>query len=222
MAFMQLNDTISTTGINLSAIEPEFSFLQDLQPSKQRPEYWNNLGSSKSRSVIQEEEARKVIEGIVTEAESETVFVFTDGSCKGNPGPCGAGACLFFPNQEKIELHQPVAKRASILLGELVAIKMALEYVKTEVNKREIKQLSVLSDSQSAVGILTLGWQNKSHTRVVAEVQQTIKNLEDKGIKIEINWTPGHAEIEGNEIADRLAKQGADEAEEICQRRQKP
>ena len=165
--------------------------------------------------MIQEEEARKVIEGIVTEAESETVFVFTDGSCKRNPGPCGAGACLFFPNQEKIELHQPVAKRASILLGELVAIKMALEYVKTEVNKREIKQLSVLSDSQSAVGILTLGWQNKSHTRVVAEVQQTIKNLEDKGIKIEINWTPGHAEIEGNEIADRLAKQGADEAEEM-------
>ena len=124
---------------------------------------------------------RKIIEGIDTEADSETVFVFTDGSCKGNPGPCGAGACLFFPNQEKIELHQPVVKRASILLGELVAIKMSLEYVKTEVNKRvnkrEIKQLSVLSDSQSAVGILTLGWQNKLHTRVVAEIQETIKKL---------------------------------------------
>ena len=35
---------------------------------------------------------------------------------------------FIFPNQEKIELHQPVVKRASILLGELVAIKMALEY----------------------------------------------------------------------------------------------
>ena len=76
MAFMKLNDTISTTGINLSAVEPEFSFLQDLQQSKQRPEYWNNLGSSKSRSVIQEEEARKVIEGIVTEAESRDSFCF--------------------------------------------------------------------------------------------------------------------------------------------------
>ena len=76
MAFMQLNDTISTTGINLSAVEPKFSFLQDLQPSKQRPEYWNNLGSSKSRSVIQEEEARKVIEGVVTEAESRDSFRF--------------------------------------------------------------------------------------------------------------------------------------------------
>ena len=60
--------------------------------------------------------------------------------------------------RKKIELHQPVAKRASIL----VVIKMVLEYVKSEVklNKSEIKQLSVLSDSQSAVGILTLGWQN--------------------------------------------------------------
>ena len=122
---------------------------------------------------------------------------------------------FIFHNQEKIELHQPVAKRASILLTELVAIKMALEFVKTEVNKREIEQLSVLSDSKSAVGILTLGWQNKSHTRVVAGVQQTIKNFEDKGIKIEINWTQGHAEIEGNEIDDRLDKQGADEAEEM-------
>ena len=158
MAFMQLDDTVSTTGINLSAIEPEFSFLQDLQPSKQRPEYWNNLGSSKSRSVIQEEEARQVIEGNDKEAKSEKVFVFTEGSCKGNTDPCGArpmwsGSMIIFPKQEKIEIHQPVAKRASILLGELVAIKMALEYVKIEVNKREIKQLS---DSQSAVGILTL------------------------------------------------------------------
>ena len=39
--------------------------------------------------------------------------------------------------------------------------------------------------------------------------------MEDKGVKIKINWTPGHAEIEGNEIADMLAKQGADEAEEM-------
>ena len=56
---------------------------------------------------------------------------------------------------------------------------------------------------------------HKSLTRAVVEVQQTIKNLEDKGIKIEINRTQGHAEIEKNEIADRLAKQGAVEAEDM-------
>ena len=126
--------------------------------------------------MIQEEEAGQVIEGNDKEAKSEKVFVFTEGSCKGNPGPWERGPLerkhVYLPKQEKIEIHQPVAKRASILLGELVAIKMALEYVKTEVNKREIKQLS---DFQSAVGILTQGWENKSHTKVVAEVQKTIK-----------------------------------------------
>ena len=37
--------------------------------------------------------------------------------------------------------------------------------------------------------------------------------------KIDINWTPGHAEITGNEIADKLAKEAAVEAEnmpEVC------
>ena len=52
MAFMQLNITISTTGINLSAIKPEFFFPSRSSTTKQRPEYWNNLGLSKSRSVI--------------------------------------------------------------------------------------------------------------------------------------------------------------------------
>ena len=40
----------------------------------------------------------------------------------GNPGPCGAGACLFLPNEEGIDLKQPVSKRSSILLGELMTI----------------------------------------------------------------------------------------------------
>ena len=93
MAYMQLNETISSTGIDIKAVEPKFSYLQYVQPTKERPEYWNNLG-------------------------------YMDGFCRGNPGPCGAGACLFFPSQERIDLHQPVARRASILLGELVAIKM--------------------------------------------------------------------------------------------------
>ena len=56
MAYMQLNETISNTGIDIRALEPEFSYLRYLQPTKERPEYWNNLGSSKSRSAIQAEE----------------------------------------------------------------------------------------------------------------------------------------------------------------------
>ena len=59
----------------------------------------------------------------------------------------------FFPSQERIDLHRPVARNASILLGELVAIKSALDQVKVEV-KRRFKEITLFSDSQSAVGNL--------------------------------------------------------------------
>ena len=45
-------------------------------------------------------------------------------SCHSNPGSSGTGACLFPPSQERIDLSQHVARRASILLSELVTIKM--------------------------------------------------------------------------------------------------
>ena len=77
-----------------------------------------------------------MIENVVKEAGTDVVSGFTDGSDRGNPGPCGTGACLFFPSQERIDLHRPVARSASILLGELVAIKSALDQVKVEVKRR--------------------------------------------------------------------------------------
>ena len=81
-AFMQLTDVISNTGLDIRSVEPEASYLQCLAPSIQRPEYWNILGSSKSRNKLQEEEARKIIEGQMRSAEKDVIYGFTDGSCR--------------------------------------------------------------------------------------------------------------------------------------------
>ena len=47
----------TNSGTSIINIEPEFSFLEGLCPSKSKPEYWNRLGSSTSRSVTQQEDA---------------------------------------------------------------------------------------------------------------------------------------------------------------------
>ena len=73
------------------------------------------LVSKKEQS--QEDEARIIIDEQIRSADKDVICGFTDGSCRGNPGPCGAGACLFLPNEERIDLKQPVSKRSSILLG---------------------------------------------------------------------------------------------------------
>ena len=69
------------------------------------------------------------VQTFVDNCNYNEVVVFTDGSYLGNPGPCGSGACIFVPNEtEPVELKRPVTNRGSILLRELVAILMALEF----------------------------------------------------------------------------------------------
>ena len=92
---IQIADMISNTGISLHCLEKEFTFSETLQPSKRQPEYWQNLGSSKSRAKYQEAQSREIIEKIIEGCDENTVIAFTDGSCLGNPGPCGAGACIY-------------------------------------------------------------------------------------------------------------------------------
>ena len=61
-ALLQMTDVITNTRLDVRVIEPEASYLQCLAPSIQHPEYLNNLGSSKSRNKVQDDEARIIIE----------------------------------------------------------------------------------------------------------------------------------------------------------------
>ena len=140
-------------------------------------------------------------------------MAFTDGLCLGNPGHCWSGACIFVPNQtEPVRMKRPVTNRGSILLGELVAILMALEFAQSEHRKRQIHGITIFSDCQSAVGILTLGWTATSHKKAIEDTKLLISDLEKSSLEINIKWTPGHADIRGNCIADELAKEAAKEA----------
>ena len=110
---------------------------------------------------------------------------------------------------EHVSLKQPVSNLTSILLRELVAILMTFKFPQLEISKSEFSAVNIFSDNQSAVGILTLGWEAKTYKQTVKEIKVQIKDFTDKGITLQIDWTPGHADILGNEIADTLAKEAA-------------
>ena len=118
-------------------------------------------------------------------------------------------------DNDEIELKQPVSKLASILLGELVAIQITLNYLIEEKKVRDISTILIFCDSQSAVGILQLGWENKSYKKTAMDIQQSLNILERDVTEVKIQWSPGHANIRGNEMADRLAKEATKEAEEM-------
>ncbi len=210
---IQAENMRKNTQIEIKNIEPEFEF-HGLSATKSQPEYWRNLGSSKTRTTEQERYGKEIITQLLGGTNEHTLIAFTDGSCQPNPGPCGAGALISL-KEDTVELKQPVCKRGSILLAELIAIQLVIDYVIQSRKKDEIQKIEIFSDSQSAIGAIQLNWTVENHKQLVFSLKTKIKQLRNKGIETEIHWTPGHAEVAGNEEADRLAKEAAKEAAEI-------
>jgi len=135
------------------------------------------------------------------------VYIWTDGSCRGNPGPGGWGAVLRAKNGREKHISGGEASVTTNNRMELMAVIMALEALKMPC------RVSLTSDSQYVVqGAQT--WMNnwkKNQWRDVknSDLWQRIDVLREKHTIIWI-WVRGHMGHPENELADRLANQGVD------------
>ena len=72
-----------------------------------------------------------------------SILVFTDGSCINNP--------VIFNGNSTIELKKPVSNRAYILLGELIAIKLVLDYIdQTQFQSTDLLKIQSTVNNQLA------------------------------------------------------------------------
>ena len=92
---IQVADMTTNTGVSLHSLEKEFTCQDSLQPSKSKPEYWNCLGSSKSRTRDQESLSRDIIGGLLDQCDTDTTVAFRRFML-GKPGTLwGRGLCFF-------------------------------------------------------------------------------------------------------------------------------
>jgi ribonuclease HI len=141
----------------------------------------------------------------------ETVEIYTDGACRGNPGKGGWGALLKYGDKEKT-LHGGESNSTNNRM-ELMAVIMALEAV------NESFKIVVTTDSkyvlQGATEWLS-GWKQRGWKTAA---KKPVLNVDlwqrlDKALKprnIEWKWVKGHSGHAGNERADSLANLGIDE-----------
>ena len=142
---------------------------------------------------------------------STSIRVFTDGACRGNPGPGGWGA-LIIDDKEEFSLWGGEKDTTNNQMEMTAAIK-ALEYFKESSN------ISLTTDSnyvKDGIEKWISGWK-KNGWKTAAK--KPVKNKElwmrlDQLVQfhnVSWNWVKGHSGHKENEIADELANRGIDE-----------
>lgn len=150
----------------------------------------------------------------MTESCNDIVEIYTDGACRGNPGPGGWGALLRFKDKEKsLYGAEPLTTNNRM---ELTAAIMALEELKRGCKVR------LTTDSQYVMKGITewlinwrrRGWKTADKKPVKnADLWQRLDTACQRH-QIEWAWVRGHNGHAENELADELANRAIDEMQE--------
>jgi ribonuclease HI len=144
------------------------------------------------------------------EAAKEAVHIFTDGACKGNPGPGGWGALLRIAGKEREIFGGESATTNNRM--ELTAVIEALCALKRRCH------VVVHTDSQYVQKGITewiQGWKARGWRTASKEPVKNVdlwKRLDELAAQhhVQWRWVKGHAGHDGNERADALANRGVE------------
>ena len=150
---------------------------------------------------------------------SNIIEIYTDGACRGNPGPGGWGASLRFtpdspgntkPVQKDLYGFQAETTNNQM---ELMAVIQGLESLKRTC------PVKIYTDSKYVLDGITKWMENWKLKGWKTAAKKPVKNVElwkrlDVAVQsheVTWQWVKGHSGDEGNEYADALANRGIDE-----------
>lgn len=125
----------------------------------------------------------------------DTVYLYCDGACKGNPGPGGCGIVLLY-NQFRKNFRVYLGEEVTNNIAELEAVRFGLSAIKD-------KNLPIVicSDSTYVIGLMTKGWTPKANIEMVEALKKYLKEFP----KLSFLQVPGHSRVPENEDADKIA-----------------
>jgi ribonuclease HI len=140
------------------------------------------------------------------------LVIYTDGACKGNPGPGGYGVVIIFENGENSEVvelggFKPLTTNNQM---ELLAIKVALEYAQPlncPIILHSDSQYSIKGITEWSFGWIKKGWKtaNGSDVKNKEEFQALLVLKNSAKYPITFKYVKAHVGIPLNERADQIA-----------------
>ena len=152
----------------------------------------------KSKQCNEFGEMNSLIQQYISDKYNGSIQIFTDGSK--DPDTGRTGAAVHIP-QFNVSIIKRTSDHLAVFTVELLAILLALWWIEEGRSSRCI----ICSDSMAALISISNG---KSTCRpdLVYEVLQSLFKIERMQITVGFLWVPSHAEVEGNEVVDMLAK----------------
>jgi ribonuclease HI len=130
---------------------------------------------------------------------AQSVNVWTDGACSGNPGPMGIGVVVLVDGK-RLE-HGEYLGLGTNNIAELVAIERGLQMA-TDAGLDAGRPIRVHTDSGYSIGVLSKGWKAKANQELIARMRLMLSALP----QVHLVKVAGHAGVPENERCDQLAR----------------
>ncbi len=136
------------------------------------------------------------------------IIIYTDGACKGNPGPGGYGVIMTEENTPRRKEFSKGFRLTTNNRMELMAIIDGLKHV-----RRKNAEIVIVTDSKYVSDAINKGWLEKWKAKGFAKIKnpdlwKQLAELLDKH-QVQFVWLKGHNGHPENERCDRLAVKAA-------------
>ena len=144
---------------------------------------------------------------------TNTVEIFTDGACRGNPGPGGWGALLRYGDNERslwggeLDTTNNRMELLAVIQG-LSALQRPCEVVVTSDSTYVLKGIQEWMPNWKKKGWKTASKKPVKNVDLWQKLDQLVALH-----RVDWQWVKGHSGHPENEIADQLANRGIDELE---------
>jgi ribonuclease HI len=168
-----------------------------------------------AHSLIKYIESRIHEESSTVLISDEVLTIYTDGACRGNPGP-GAWAYIILQQEQTIEENAAFEYETTNNRMEMSAVIYALKKAK----KLEAQEIHLYSDSQYVINGIekwVSGWKSRGWKKADNKVPENVelwRELDElnNSLNVKYHWVKGHAGNKYNERADELANFALDDA----------